>query len=78
MEGAGGVELARRWLAALYLAPAHERPAIVEAIESRMVSLYPPEPFDAVKPSPTADGSALRNLLHPSTKALRATRKPSA
>lgn len=37
-----GAELARRWVAALLLAPAEEREAIVEEVESRMVELYEP------------------------------------
>ncbi len=76
--GASGVELGRRWLAALFLAPAHERQAIVEAVEARMAALYPLEPLSTIKPIPTTDGSALRNLLHANNKPLRATRKPSA
>jgi hypothetical protein len=35
-----GPELARRWMAALTLAPEDERPAIVDAVERRMVELY--------------------------------------
>lgn len=35
-------ELARRWLAALLLAPEHEREGIVVAIEKRMHDLYAP------------------------------------
>jgi hypothetical protein len=35
-----GAELARRWLAALMIAPEDERPGIVDEIESTMVSLY--------------------------------------
>lgn len=37
----GGVELARRWLAALALAPREDREAIVASIEQRMSELYP-------------------------------------
>ena len=35
-----GPALARRWLAALLMAPEADRPAIVESVEQRMVSLY--------------------------------------
>lgn len=35
-----GADLARRWLAALLVAPPEERPAIVEAIERRIVEVY--------------------------------------
>lgn len=35
-----GPELARRWLAALLLAPVEEREAIVRSVEERMVGLY--------------------------------------
>ena len=35
-----GPELARRWLAALLLAPAAEREGIVEAVERRMTEEY--------------------------------------
>lgn len=38
-----GPELARRWLAALVLAPVEERPAIVESVERRMAEMYAPE-----------------------------------
>lgn len=37
-----GIELSRRWLAALLLVPQHERRSVVESIEARIVSLYPP------------------------------------
>jgi len=39
----GGVELSRRWVAALMLAPESEREAIVESVTQRLVELYPPE-----------------------------------
>tara|TARA_R110002072_G_scaffold42064_16_gene118318 strand:- start:12422 stop:12580 length:159 start_codon:yes stop_codon:yes gene_type:complete len=42
----GSVELARRWVSALMLAPASEREAIVQAVEAQMVEDYP-EPGDA-------------------------------
>lgn len=35
-----GVELARRWLAALLLAPEDEREAVVESVEARMSEVY--------------------------------------
>jgi len=35
-----GPELARRWLAALLLAPERDRPSIVAEVERRMVALY--------------------------------------
>lgn len=35
-----GVELARRWISALMLAPENERAGIVQAIERRMVETY--------------------------------------
>lgn len=35
-----GAELARRWLAALLIAPEAEREALVDAVEARMASLY--------------------------------------
>jgi hypothetical protein len=35
-----GVELARRWLAALMIAPEAERPGLVEALERRLVETY--------------------------------------
>lgn len=35
-----GPELGRRWLAALLLAPAAEREAIVSAVEKRMLETY--------------------------------------
>lgn len=35
-----GVELARRWLAALLLAPESERAAIVDEVEARIAGLY--------------------------------------
>jgi len=37
----GSVELARRWVSALMLAPASEREAIVQAVEAQMVEDYP-------------------------------------
>jgi len=36
----GGADLARRWVAALFLAPEQERERIVEAVEARIVELY--------------------------------------
>ncbi|MEM9083806.1 MAG: hypothetical protein AAGB34_09430 [Planctomycetota bacterium] len=45
MKG-GGPELGRRWLAALYRAPAEEREAIVDAIEARILSIYDDERKD--------------------------------
>ncbi len=36
----GGADLARRWVAALMLAPAEERERIVEAVEAKIVELY--------------------------------------
>ncbi|MDX2115058.1 MAG: hypothetical protein SFZ24_05480 [Planctomycetota bacterium] len=46
MPGGSGLELGRRWLAALLLAPADEREAIVDAVEARLAQLYdtPPDP----------------------------------
>ena len=38
-----GADLARRWLAALLIAPEEEREAIVASVEARMHRLYPPE-----------------------------------
>lgn len=35
-----GADLARRWLAALLVAPENEREAIVASVEARMVELY--------------------------------------
>ncbi len=35
-----GTALARRWLAALLLAPEADREAIVESVEQRMATLY--------------------------------------
>lgn len=51
-----GAELARRWLAALLIAPQDEREEIVEAIESRMVSVY--------GSGGSHDGAADGTLLH--------------
>ncbi len=42
LSGGKGPELARRWLAALMLAPGEEREAIVEGVEQRMAELYDP------------------------------------
>lgn len=36
-----GPDLARRWLAALLLAPHDERESIVESVEERLAELYP-------------------------------------
>lgn len=36
----GGADLARRWVAALFLPPEQERERIVEAVEARIVELY--------------------------------------
>jgi hypothetical protein len=36
----GGVELARRWLAALLLVPAAEREEVVKAVEAKIVKEY--------------------------------------
>jgi hypothetical protein len=36
----GGVELARRWLAALLLVPAAEREVVVKAVEAKIVKEY--------------------------------------
>lgn len=36
----GGVELARRWLAALLLVPAAEREEVVKAVEAKIVAEY--------------------------------------
>lgn len=36
----GGADLARRWVAALLIAPESERGAIVEAVERRMVEAF--------------------------------------
>lgn len=49
MLQAGNVELGRRWMAALFLAPEAERAAIVAAIERRMQATYgmSPAPTDA-------------------------------
>lgn len=57
-----GVELARRWLAALLVAPAHEREAIVASVERRMTELYghgrgeEPRLIDTVSPPVQRDG----------------------
>jgi len=44
-----GPELARRWVAALLMAPAEERAAIVEAVEARIYQEFgsPDSPGDA-------------------------------
>ena len=53
-----GADLARRWLAALLIAPEDERESIVASVEARMHQLYPPEtppepaPEIVVKPAP--------------------------
>lgn len=36
----GGTDLARRWVAALMLAPESDRPAIVAEVERRLVTIY--------------------------------------
>lgn len=36
----GGIDLARRWVAALMLAPESDRPAIVAEVERRLVTMY--------------------------------------
>jgi hypothetical protein len=41
-----GMDLARRWLAALLVVPQDERESVVEAIEARVVSLYASDPAD--------------------------------
>lgn len=38
-------ELARRWLAALLLAPADQRPKIVEAVEAQLSRLFAVDPM---------------------------------
>lgn len=48
MKG-GGAELGRRWMAALYRAPAEDREAIVDAIEARILSVYDDETGDAAE-----------------------------
>lgn len=40
----GGIDLARRWVAALMLVPEREREAVVSAIESRIVQQYAAAP----------------------------------
>lgn len=57
MAGGEGAELLRRWSAALLMAPAAERRAIVEAVEARIVELYAAE-------SPLVDGEEEERLLH--------------
>lgn len=47
-----GPELARRWVAALLLAPESDRVSIVESVERRMAELYAPS--DAPNPKPDA------------------------
>lgn len=69
LSGGQGAELARRWLAALMLAPATEREAIVQAVEARMTELY-----DAAQPAVDdgatgdAPGEDEGPLLHISTE----------
>lgn len=41
-----GTDLARRWLAALLVVPKEERESVVQAIETRVVSLYASNPAD--------------------------------
>ena len=55
-----GAELARRWLAALLMAPRDEREAIVSAIEQRMIEEYhADDDGDDDRPSHSArDGTA--------------------
>lgn len=42
LSGGEGAELARRWVVALFAAPASDRRSIVEAVERRIIELYPP------------------------------------
>lgn len=56
-----GVELSRRWLAALLLVPEHERRSVVESIEARIASLYPAAPASALN----AEGGRTVTLVHP-------------
>lgn len=46
-----GAELARRWLAALLMAPREEREAIVQAIELRMLETYQNDAEDDDRPA---------------------------
>ncbi len=43
----GGADLARRWVAALFLAPETEREEIVASVERRLVGLYAKEDAEA-------------------------------
>lgn len=52
-----GVELARRWLAALMLVDASERAAMVEMVERQIALLYPPKGQEA--------GPAALQVVHP-------------
>jgi len=48
-----GPALARRWLAALLMAPEADRPAIVESVEQRMANMYGARtPTLGAKPAP--------------------------
>ena len=60
-----GPELARRWLAALVMAPWSEREGIVESVERRMAELYAPEGRSAksrVEETPAAEPSGTREI----------------
>lgn len=54
-----GADLARRWLAALLVAPEEEREAIVASVEARLVELYASgAPVIEVKPNARASEPA--------------------
>jgi hypothetical protein len=48
---AGSPDLTRRWVSALLLVPEHERLAVVQAVEQRIVETYAPAGSPAFSPS---------------------------
>jgi len=58
-------DLARRWLAALLLAPEDEREDIVASVEARMHHLYPPTPEES------AGGESPEVIVKPGLNASR-------
>lgn len=56
-----GPALARRWLAALMMAPEADRPAIVESVEQRMANMYGARaPALGAKPAPARTARSRR------------------
>ncbi|HVZ93999.1 MAG TPA: hypothetical protein VG797_05775 [Phycisphaerales bacterium] len=69
VPGGAGPELARRWLAALLVAPPDERESIVSAIEMKMVETYVDGPRDerpaGENEQPALQGEPLRVTTEP-------------